>query len=449
MRFGKKSTIALILAGVTAISMAGCSGGSSADEQYPEYENDKYMWIGGWDPPINTEDDYKLAAEMGLTHMFIDGVMAKRYTPEFTEQLVNCEKAGIKAIVGMDTSLTNADGVELDETDYSVYPAVDMINLWDEPYENVFPAVAERVERLNEIYAGKDITLYINADQNHAISSTVLDETYNYISKLYNEVLYKINGRKILSTDIYPLLSSPEGNHVEVGWLYDMSCYADLAKEHRDDGAEFHMFIQSYSSYGDTVNRREIVDKSEFLFQVYTDMCFGINGFSWFTYRKSFLNFGGGCVENDVSCKPTKYYQMAKEVNEEISAFDHVYLSFDWDGIMGVNGTVNTADDPEYENQAFAFHTELEQLDCAKSVTATQDTLIGQFKDKDGRDGLMVTNYTDPMDDQKDVVSFEFKDANRAVVYRGGVRKIYEVKNNKVDLKLAPGEGIFVIPVKV
>ena len=450
MKFGKKSALALILAGVTALSITGCAnGGSSADEQYPEYENNQYMWIGGWDPPINTEADYQLAADMGLTHMFIDGVMEKRGTQGFFDQLINCEKAGIKAIVGMDTSLVNSEGVELDETDYSIYPAVDMINLWDEPYENVFPEVAARVERLNEIYEGKDVTIYINGDQNHAAGPNQIDETYSYVTKLYDEVLSKINGRKILSTDIYPLLSSSDGNHVETGWLYDMSCYADIAKEHKADGAEFHMFIQSYSTYGESVNRRDIVDKSEFLFQVYTDMCFGINGFSWFTYRKSFLNFGGGCVENDVSCKPTKYWQMAKEVNEEISAFDHVYLSFDWEGVMGVNGTINTEGDPEYENQAFAFHTELDKLSCAKSVSATQDTLIGQFKDKDGRAGLMVTNFTDPTDEQKDVVSFEFNDANRAVVYRGGQRKIYEVKNNKVELKLAPGEGIFVIPVKV
>lgn len=448
MRFGKKSALTVALAVVTAFSFAGCAGGSTA-ESLPEYEDDRYMWIGGWDPPINTEADYKLAAEMGLTHMFIDGVMAKRGTKEFTDQLVNCEKAGIKAIVGMDTSLVNEAGVELDETDYSIYPAVDMINLWDEPYENVFPQVAERVERLNQIYAGKDITLFVNGDMYHAKNPNQLDETYSYASMLYNDVLSKMNGRKILSTDIYPLLTSPDGNALQTDWLYNMSCYADLAKEHKADGAEFHMFIQSYSSYGDLVNRREIEDKSEFLFQVYTDMCFGINGFSWFTYRKSFLDFGGGCVENDVSCKPTKYYQMAKEVNEEISAFDHVYLNFDWDGIMGVNGTINIADDPEYENQAFSFHSELKELECAKKVSATQDTLIGQFKDKDGRAGLMVTNFTDPTDDQKDVVSFEFKNANRAVVYRGGKRKIYEVKDNKVDFKLAPGEGIFVIPVKV
>ncbi len=37
MKFGKKSAFVLIVAGITALSMAGCGGGSSADEKYPEY----------------------------------------------------------------------------------------------------------------------------------------------------------------------------------------------------------------------------------------------------------------------------------------------------------------------------------------------------------------------------------------------------------------------------
>ena len=207
------------------------------------------------------------------------------------------------------------------------------------------------------------------------------------------------------------------------------------------------MFIQSYSDGG----RRDILSKDDLTFQVYTDMAFGINGFTYFTYRKSFLGgFGGGCVENDVSCKPTEVYYWAQETNEAINKFDHVYLSFDWNGVMGVNGKNNVADDPEYENASFMnLATPLKELDCAKSVSATEDTIIGQFKDKDGRDGLMVTNFSEPTTGLRDVVSFEFKKANRAIVYRNGERKIYEVKKNKLDLKLACGEGVFVIPVNV
>ena len=442
MKFGTKSAVALILAGLTAISLTGCNKNPS-EEAYPEYEDNQYMWIGGWDPPINTEADYKMAAEMGLTHMYIDGVMAKRGTKEFTDQLVNCEKAGLKAIVGQDVSLDNQDNVPMDETDYSGFPAVDMINVWDEPYINNFPEVARRVERLNQIYDGKDVSLYINTTPFFAQSASVLTDAKTYLDAFCKDVLSKVNGRKILSTDIYPLLETRDGYYIDTGWLNKMSFFADYAKKY---DYEFHMFIQSYSEAG---KQREITSKAEFLYQIYTDMCFGINGYSWFTYRKSFLNFGGGCVENDVSCKPTKYYQMAKEANEEISAFDHVYLSFDWDGVKSYNGTLNTADDPEYINNCFSIYNELEKIECAKSISATQDTLVGQFKDKDGNPALMVTNFTDPIDQMKDEVSFEFNSANRAVVYRGGVRKIYEVKDNKLVLKLAPGEGVFVIPVNV
>lgn len=444
MKFGKKSALALMLAGLTAVSITGF--GCAKTENYPEYEDNKSMWIGGWDVPINTKEDYKMAKDMGLTHMFIDGIFAERGSEEYKQQLRYCEEVGLKAIVGMDTSLDNTAGVQLDETDYSSFPAVDMINVWDEPYGNVFEDCAKRIDRLNEIY-DNNMTLYVNQSPYNPLSATTLTDNETFLNKVYDELLSKMPGRKIFSTDVYPLLESYGSYELDTGWLSKMEAYANFTKKYRSEGAEFHMFIQSYSDGG----RRDILSKDDLTFQVYTDMAFGINGFTYFTYRKSFLGgFGGGCVENDVSCKPTEVYYWAQETNEAINKFDHVYLSFDWNGVMGVNGKNNVADDPEYENASFMnLATPLKELDCAKSVSATEDTIIGQFKDKDGRAGLMVTNFTDPVDMQNSVVSFEFKNANRAVVYRGGERKIYEVKNNKVDLRLAPGEGIFVIPVKV
>ena len=87
-------------------------------------------------------------------------------------------------------------------------------------------------------------------------------------------------------------------------------------------------------------------------------------------------------------------------------------------------------------------------MDCG-TVSGTEDTLIGQFKDAEGRDGLIVTNFTDPIYQLKDTISFSFQDANRAMVYRRGERKIYEVKDNQLEITLSPGEGIFVIPLKI
>lgn len=441
MKFGKKSALALMLAGLTAVSITGY--GCSDTEDYPEYEDTKSMWIGGWDVPMNTKEDYQMAKDMGLTHMFIDNIFAAKGTEEYAQQLKYCEEVGLKAIVGMDTSLDNTAGIQLDKTDYSIYPAVDMINVWDEPYADVFDDCAKRIDDLNEIYNG-NMQLFINQSPYNPLSSTVLTDSETFLTKVYDELLSKINGRKIFSTDIYPLLEAHGAYEISTNWLGQMETYANYAKKYRSEGAEFHMFIQTY-----TDNKcRDIFSKADLSFQVYTDMAFGINGFTYFTYRKSFLaGFGGGCVENDVSCKPTETYQWAKELNEEINKFDHVYLSFDWEGVTGINGSNNLADDPDYDCPHFNFSTPLNSLNGVKKVSATEDTLIGQFKDKDGRNGFIVTNFTDPTDELKDTVSFEFDKATRAIVYRNGEKKIYEVKKNKLDLKLASGEGVFVIPV--
>lgn len=444
MKFCKRTVFALLLVAVILCTLVGCT---PANNGYPEYEDNKSMWIGGWDVPMNTLEDYQMAKDMGLTHMFIDNMFAKKGTEEYAQQLRYCEQAGLKAIVGMDTSLNNVDNVKLDTTDYSIYPAVDMINVWDEPYSSKFDEVAEWVDRLNEIYKG-EMTLFINQTPMSNKDDKAFEEsTEAFLELAYTKFLSKLNGRKIFSTDIYPLLEAYGEYALDTSWLHKMEVYANYAKQYRNEGGEFHMFIQTYSAD----KNRDILSKQDISFQVYTDMAFGINGFTYFTYRKSFLGgFGGGCVENDVSCTPTETYYWAKELNAEIAKFDHVYLSFDWEGVMGVNGTNNYEIDPEYVNDSFdLLSAPLTALNGVKNVTATEDTLIGQFKDKDGRAGFIVTNFTEPTNLLKDTVTFEFNKANRAIVYRNGERQIYEVKKNKLELNLGAGEGVFIIPVSI
>lgn len=448
MKLGKKSalTMAAVITSCTLLACGGGGGGGGSaygKETYPEWQDNKSMWVGGWDVPINTEADYKMAKDMGLTHMFIDGSMATKGTEAYLDQLRHCEKVGLKAIVGNDIATGNSDNKPADMTDYSVYPAVDMINVWDEPHINNFDSVAAMIEEYNELYAGKDMTLYVNGNPANNIGDNTWTTTEDYMEQFYNKVLSKIDGRKIFSTDIYPLLETRGVYTLDSRWLRTMAVYANYAKDY--DG-EFHMFIQNYSS---SINR-ETLSRKDFTYQIYTDMAFGINGYTYFTYRKSFIEeFGGGCVEYDTSCTPTPSYYWAQEVNAEIAKFDHVYLSFDWDGAMSVKGQYNLEDDEEYENVSFGFYKELTALNCATKVTATQDTLIGQFKDDEGRNALMVTNFTMPTDDTDDKVTIDFKDCNRAIVYESGERKVYEVKNNKLVLDIASGEGVFVIPLKL
>ena len=155
-------------------------------------------------------------------------------------------------------------------------------------------------------------------------------------------------------------------------------------------------------------------------------------------------------MSKDESCTPFDNYYWAQALNKEIASFDHVFLAFDeWKGVMTVNGTNNLEGDEEYNNDSFVLAHPVTKLDCAKKVSATEDTIIGQFEDKDGRAGLMVVNFNDPLENLEDTVSFEFEKANRALVYKNGVRKVYEVKNNKLSLDIGVGEGVFVIPLSL
>ncbi len=444
MKIEKRAAALLLVMTTAAGLLSGCGFGAPKKETFPEYEDDKQIVIGGWDVPINTLEDYQMAKDMGLTHMFIDGIFETKGTDGYCRQLEYCEQVGLKAIVGMDTSLDNEANIPMDTFNYSAYPAVERINVWDEPSTCKVDEVLERVNYVNKAYEGTGVSAFVNLDPaNHRKQPTDVIGTWEYLKEFNEKVISKINGKRVLVTDVYPLSYARGEYYLLSIWLERLSQYAKAAKEY---DTEFEMFIQSYSAGG----TRDIQCKEDLTFQIYTCMAFGITGYHYFTYRASFLDgFGGGCVANDQSCSPTEIYYWAQEANEEINKFDHVYLSFDWDGAMGILGSDNLSEDPTYENSNFINIVDpLEELRCASAVNGTQDTLIGQFTDEEGRDGLMVVNFTDPVYALNDAVHLEFKDANRAVVYRNGERKIYEVKDNKLDLTLACGEGVFIIPVK-
>lgn len=427
-------SVTLLVPSVVGFAACGDKGGLDA---LPEYEDNKQMMLGGWDSPRNTLNDYRMAKEMGLTHMFIDQYFAKKGTKEYEAVLGFCKEAGLKAIINMGSNVGTE--AEADDTDYSKYPAVDMINYWDEPTADKLDAVKELAKTHEERYKDKrDVTFYVNLDPVGGSSG----KNEEYVKKYCEEVLPLVSGRKILSTDVYPLLGKNGAHSVLGNWLPELELYATCAKNY---DLETHFFIQSY--WNTTAGVRPIENIDDLRYQFNVEMAYGIENFTYFTYTHSFIEgFGGGCVERETSEKPTELYAWAKQVNSELAAFDNVYLSFDWNGTMALVGS----DNPDGENQHFeSLKNSLTALDCADGVSASQDTLIGQFKDGNGNDGLMVTNYTDPLDLIDDVVKFDFKNANRAIVYRNGERKIYEVKDGKLDIRLAPGEGVFVIPVKL
>lgn len=70
------------------------------------------MMIGGWDAPLPTLEDYRLAKEMGLTFMFLDDLFVKRGTQAYADVLGYCEQVGLKTIITLGNAATIESAAE-------------------------------------------------------------------------------------------------------------------------------------------------------------------------------------------------------------------------------------------------------------------------------------------------------------------------------------------------
>lgn len=423
--------------GLSAVGAAGCKQKSVP---FPEYADDKTMMIGGWDAPINTLEDYRIAKEMGLDFIFLDDLFVKRGTQAYLDVLGYCEEVGLKAVL----TVGNAMGVEHaaeswanDLTDYSQYPAVSAINYWDEPNFSNIARIAELTDEHIQKYGDK-IDVYANLYPNSATPAFEGHTYSEYVAEYADKVLSKIkSGTKYLSADIYPLEERNGESYLRSNWL---NCIETVSKEALRAGAESHFFLQATKHY-----TYRALTEEDLRWQFYVYMAYGIRSLSYFTYRTSVLDgFSDSFVDAVVSGKKNPQYEWAQKINAEIHAFDHVYLSFQWNGTMPVLGDEN---EEGYNLNFDGLSEPLEELDAVSDVSAEQDALVGQFRDAAGNDGLLAVNFTDPSAGLRNKLCFTFKNAGKVRVYRMGKPADYQVLNDRFEIELGVGEGAFLIPV--
>lgn len=429
--------LALALTTATLFSLGGCFLFDGNDAKFPEYEDDREMMLGGWDSPMNTLTDIQIAKDMGLTHMFLDQNHARRGTPEFEAALRLYEQVGLNVILQTVNAFTT-EGTLNDNTDYSQFPSVDFINYWDEPYWSTMERVAELYAEHIEKYGTEGVAPFGNLFPNSATSTFEGHSYKEYVERWTELVLMQVpEENRWLSIDLYPLEEKNGNPYIRSNWL---GCIETAALQAQKSNCKVHFFLQSTAHY----NYRE-VDANDLRFQFYVNMAYGVQGFSYFTYADSNLDdFEESCVERFESGVIHDKYYMAQQVNSEIKNFDHVYLNYKWQGTLPILGNNN---EEGYNLNFDGLSAPLEKLDLCKRWDAAEDALVGVFKDKDGNDALMVTNFTDPAHKINNLVRFEFNDVSKVRIYRNGVPADYEVKNNRLDVELAPGEGVFIILV--
>ena len=431
-------TVALTITATTILSLCGCFLFDKNSGKIPEYEDDREMMIAGWDSPMNTLEDIQIAKDMGLTHMFLDSYHAKRGTKAYEDALKLYEQVGLNVIVQTGSGATVESTIK-DNTNYADFPIVTHINYWDEPYYSNIARIAELAEQHIDKY-GNDILFFGNLFPNSA-TPVFEGHTYKeYVKHYADSVLMQFPEEyRWLSADIYPLdeKNGGSGSAIRSNWL---PCIETLALQAKESNAKTHFFLQATEHYG-----YRAVKEEDIRFQFYVNMAFGVQGFSYFTYADSVLSdFEHSFVARNESGVIHDTYYNAQKVNNEIKKFDHVYLNYTWQGTLPIVGNNNE----EGYNLGFdGLSAPLEDLSMCKRWDASEDALVGTFVDENGYEALMVVNYTDPADLCSNLVRFEFNDVSKVRMYRGGVAYDYKISNNRLDVELDPGEGVFIILV--
>ncbi|MBQ4269458.1 MAG: hypothetical protein IJB97_07425 [Clostridia bacterium] len=310
---------------------------------------------------------------------------------------------------------------------------------WKE-YNTIFDYMYAEYEYLEETYPDKYYSNVLN------FSPEKGGFGHGSLNGYVTQVLSKMDKEdRVLEYDKYPYSYDQRlGKGFRNSFHWNFLEIAKVSKEYEVGKRVF--YYQQWFPYA----LRSQLSTQEITYQFYTAMCFGINGFvayKYASYWTDYNNLVDFTMNSAWGETELNYYNQT--AIEEIKKFDYVYLNFAdrWEGIIKVKGTeyssplVTPGLDRLTGEGVLASHEGIE------SIAATHDTLVGAFKDGDGRNGYMITNQSYSLDRMTDTVSVQFKNAKKALVVENGEQKTVELEKGKYTVQLAPGSGVFVIPV--
>ena len=472
MKKGAK-TLGIFLAAVFAVSAAACQKFTSdpADVPvYPEAEPFRFVAYMG-PPPANSGDgaysanpdymtleNYQIMADCGFNYttgmyentqaLYLKGmdlaaqVGMKYYVRDYSfyDGCIEGIIQGAKSREDAQAQLAAAQSsIEARFDEYASHPGFAGVLAIDEPSALKFDAIAVLNEWWEENYAEYEFQVNLlptYSQQNQLFGDNTSTKKYDadYVGE-FNELV----DPSVLSYDHYALSKSGTNYVLSDTYLRNLEIFAEEAKE---TDKEFYVFLLTLGHW----NFRTMEYYRDIAWQVYTAMAYGAVGAQTFTYWTNLTddaasNISGALVDRDGEKLPA-WYAM-QQVTQEVRAMEQTYMNFDWVGTMPV-----VAD--EYEGNVMFDYlmnpmTEHERI---ASAEATNDAIIGAFKDGEGRDGFMIANLTDPILDEKASVTVKFNDTSKVVVYKKGRTFIYPANRGEITFELGSGEGWFVIPLQ-
>ena len=447
----KLLSMTLVLVMLTAFMSCGSKNEPTATHptampSYEAYKQSRYLeLLAFWSPPP-TYQHYEWVKECGFTSIVIDAKYdaflrtGDSAMPALQNAISYCSAVGLDGYISVNRGVYISDKLTDEFKNEEGFAGI----YTDEPVSlEEMDVIVDNIRYLNATYPGKKYITTLTG-----ISGLSLQEVIdNYMDRAASSVEW-------VAFDYYPLIG--RGNSSEIGsdWLWVLDSYA---KTSVDTGVKLMSYIATMS-YTSGTRRRP--NEADLRYQTYVNLAYGAKGIAHFCYTSPGIPpFDGEFRISDYALllpdyedqtdyenyQRTETWYSAKKVNEEVSSFANVYLSYDWVGTLCNKGSDSST--TAYKCFGEDYKTQLKSHERIKSFSSTEDMIIGCMKDKQGYDGFMIVNFSDPYYKKSNDVTVDFVDAKKAVVYVGGEKRTVTLDGGKYTATLAPGEGVFVIPI--
>ena len=341
------------------------------------------------------------------------------------------------------------------------YDCVGGLYIYDEPWPDTIAdlSVAAQDFMASETYGDTDYKFLVTmhpstvTENNQWPSRGGVGKKYEDLVLSYIEDVAEEIGdlsRVWMSADIYPIVAGTGGlgaRTLKPSYLYNVGVIAAYAQRYE---LETNIAIQAL----DHLNY-PVPTVQDLRLQVNTLFAFGIDTYSVYTFDTPTITAEGavnrqGCYLNG---KPTVIYDRVKQVNGEVRAWDQVYTSFEWQGVItrcssSVNDTAFRLLQSVAEDENLLVSPILEPADTqlVRSLETDGDILLGYFTDEAGNEGYMLTNYAETQSGEPCTTKIAFAGCSGAYVYENGVKREVPLTGGVLELTLEAGGGAFIVP---
>ena len=403
----------------------------------PELENEKEMFIGAYWCPSPTDKNYEIAAESGITHMMVNTMIGHEREDEgyYKVPFGLARKHGVKVVMH-----AMKDGWQNIKEYRDIFMAQDNfegILAEDEPNFSKNDHFAKDYQEYKKDCPDKPY--YVNLFPYYASPTAQLGcDTYEeYVDVHVDKVVKNYDAKhRVLMCDTYPLKNE---NKLLDKWLWNI----ELIKAAGDRvGADVYFFTQDEGFWG---GWRQMTTLAELTIQVYVYLAYGVKGLSHYPYltpRGSLPHEKGIVTEQE---EKSFIFPMVKIANGLIKKLDGYVFGFDWKGVMAKIGK-NNADG---KNVNFDYcKNMIDGYGVLKNSESEEDMIIGCFENKDGYNGYMAVNFSEPLVGKPSKIALEFDGCDKAIVFIHGEPIDVDLIDGKLDFTLGLGEGVFVVPYK-